>query len=239
MSTLAGVARIPIGAAVDTVGRRGVLTASTLGVTTLVLPSGVRAASVVEPSGTPAPTVEADALVQTSAPTTNYGTSSLLLKNYSSLHRIGYVRFGLTDLAWVSAPAPALTLTTVQNNDNVGPYYLPTTFAVEVYGLNEDAAGYAWGESTVTWNTRPAAGSLTGGRYVPSSDATLLGELAVPRNAYPDDCTFTSDALRTFVRGLASPSVTFILIRKDTLNTNLAFAGREWPEGQRPALTLG
>jgi hypothetical protein len=220
--------------------RRELLATSALGITSLALPSAFAAAS---PTSTPEPTgaepvLDADALVQLSGATTNYGTSSLLLKNFNTVHRLSYVRFDLTDTAWAAASAPTLTLTTNANNNNGTPA-VPTTFSVEVYGLNEGATGYAWNESLITWNTRPAAGASTSGRYVPNADATLLGELAVPAAEIGDACTFSSDGLRTFIRALAQPSVTFILIRKDTTNENLSFVNREVETGGAAVLTLG
>lgn len=223
-------------------GRRDALSVGTLGLTSVVLPSAALAASVggsSEPD--PVPVLDADSLVQATGPNTPYPSSNLLLKNYSTVHRICYVRFDLTGTAWVSAAAPELRVTTASNNNNVPPYP-STTFAVEVYGLKESAAGYGWSEATVTWNTRPAAGTLASGRYVPDpSDAVLLGEIAVAANTPPDPCTLSGTGLRDFIQGLSGPSVTFILIRKDVLNTNLAFYDDEngTAGGHQPTLTLG
>ena len=224
-------------------GRRDALGVGTLGLTSAVLPSAALAASVGGSSGPdPVPVLDAASLVQATGPNTPYPSSNLLLKNYLTVHRICYVRFDLTGTAWVSAAAPELRVTTASNNDDVNPTYAPTTFDVEVYGLKETATGYGWSEATLTWNTRPAAGTLASGRYVPNSaDAVLLGEIAVAADPAPAPCTLTGTGLRDFIRGLASPSVTFILIRKDVLNTNLSFYDDEngAASGYAPSLTLG
>jgi hypothetical protein len=230
----------------ETLRRRELLVASSLGATSLVLPAAASASSPgVESDGTggaalTAPQIEADSFVELGRPNTNLGdNSSIVLKNFNTNHRLGYVRFALTGLDR-SAAAPVLTLTTNNNNDDIGPSFLPTSFDVEVYGLAEGADGYAWGESTLTWNNRPAPGTLVGGRYAPGTGATLLGEFAVPANPPPDARSFSSAAFQTFVRSLTEPSVTLILIRKDTANWNLGFFSRESVNpSQHPSLSLG
>jgi len=223
----------------DGIDRRGVLTAAAVGLTAAVLPAAASASSLTVDVTPPSdPVVVADALVQRANATTNYPSSGLLLKNFSTFHRICYVRFSLVGSDWASADAPALSLTTSSNNN--GTAGVTTTFEVEVYGLKESAAGYAWVETGITWDTRPAPGSETGGRHVPNADATLLGTLQVAALTPPAVCTLTTTGLGDFVRGLANPAVTFILIRKDTTNENLAFHDRESTEGlYKPVLTLG
>lgn len=225
------------------VSRRQVLGAGALGITSGVLPSAVSATSVDGPSGPdPAPALDAATLVRSDAASMALPGFNLDLKNVPAGHLIAYVRFDLTGTSWATAVAPELVVTTSRNDDGVNPTFAPTTFEVEVYGLKETATGYGWSEATLTWNTRPAAGTLGSGRYVPNfADATLLGEIAVAASPPPDPCTLTGTGLRDFVRGLASPSATFILIRKDVLSTNLGFYDDDngVASGQAPSLTLG
>jgi hypothetical protein len=220
--------------------RRELMTTASLGMSSVLLPAA-SAASTGGGASTPVvPVVVADAPVQAAGPTTNYGTAELLLKNYLTAQRLSYLRFDLTGTAWTATSTPTLAVTTLNNNN--GTAGVTTTFEVAVYGLLESDPGYAWGETTITWNTRPAAGPSIDGRYIPSAaGATLLGTIAVASAAPPTRCALTGTGLRDFLRSLTGPAATFILIRVDTTNANLSFHSRETGAagGHQPGLSLG
>jgi hypothetical protein len=99
---------------------------------------------------------DADAYVQSSTPSTNYGTATGMLVKPSvngSADRVGYVRFDLSALAGKSVSSATLTTESVVSDSTTSP----STVRVDAH-----TATGSWTETGVTYGNRPTLGATVG-----------------------------------------------------------------------------
>jgi len=167
----------------------------------------------------------ADSYVRLGQPGNNFGGSGgVVIKGGSgSTTRKGYLRFDVSDVPQDQVLGAWLELETNANNEGGGSTD-PTSFSVNVYGLDDAAAGNNWDESSITWNTAPGNQS---GNSIDSTVTELLGTIEVLEADAPDTVLFSTDELLDFLAEDTDGDVTFILQRSAGGTANLSFASKE------------
>lgn len=161
----------------------------------------------------------ADAYVQRTAPSDNFGESeNLLLKNSTSgFDRKVYLQFDVSELGPVQNAT--LDLSFFEPSGSGGENI---DWAFEVYGLNDGEAGELWiegsGQSGITgatppnpiaWNNAPASNKSSGNQIL--NNATSLGTFNIfGRSA---DISFTSQALSDYLNQDTNGIATLIIVR--------------------------
>lgn len=169
----------------------------------------------------------------------NYGIeSTMFIKNAgfeSAVTRKPYLRFDLSSFDG-SFAGTSLNLVLTGNNDGTDS---PTTFAVHVYGLNDNEANQTWDEATITWNNAPGNDTGSGSGFV-SDDTTFLGILNVTTSDVGNSIvSFSSTALSDFLAADSDDQVTFMLSRTDNeIGHNLGFNTKESSGERAPYLSL-
>lgn len=195
----------------------------------------------------------------------NFGTSgSLLVKDAGtgSTTRKSYVRFDLSSANLNKLVDAELRFEVVTNNIGGGSD-TPQVFTVNVFGLNDDAAGNDWVEGDgstnlptggttppdqIVWNNAPANDTANNGLDL--SQVTFLGQFGVPAlnpdlEADPIYVSFNNllsaspDAFLDFLNADSDGLVTFILTRDGGGGgPNLGFASMEHATALAPQLNL-
>lgn len=183
-------------------------------------------------------TAVADAYVQagTSADS-NFGTSTqLIVKSSSSLSAVtrkAYMRFDISALDGPTAtPETKLLLDVRSMNGNEG-----NTHNFSVYGVNDNVAGQAWDETTITWNN--AIGNNTGTQTtLDATEATLLGTFSVADGTADTDLIFSSALLDAFLLADSDGLITLAITRTTFTGTaNSSFYARENANTDGPQLS--
>jgi len=175
----------------------------------------------------------ADSRVRGGNPTTNYGTSDLVMAkcaDWPQLHRKAYIRFDLSALGELKALDATLTLVALEEINGAATF--------NVFGLNDGATGEDWGETTITWDNAPANDHTSGSGV--TSDATLLGQFTVPDVSGPVSITFSNPSLASFLNKDTDDLATLIITRAtggNSLNTG-CFVAREHATLAPPTLEI-
>ena len=114
---------------------------------------------------------DADAYVQSSTATTNYGTATGMLVKPSvngSADRAGYVRFDLSALAGKTVSSAKLTTESVISDSTTSP----STVRVDAH-----SATGAWNETDVTYSSKPTLGPTIGSFTATRTKATATTDL--------------------------------------------------------------
>ena len=157
----------------------------------------------------------ADAYLQESLPTSNFGTAHDLIAWGDPAHMYkGYVRFDLSRIGYIELAS--LTCTTID-----GQFAPGTT----LWGLIDGDAGEFWPELTTGWNNAPANDTSDATNFLPN--ATFLGVFENIDNVAGGTGEFSGDALKDFLNAdtdglatlmFASPNGFTYLASKDNTN---------------------
>ncbi len=157
---------------------------------------------------------EADAYVHDDFPTTNFGSLDYLLvkdANTSEYTRNSFVRFPVSTLSENISTVTLKLKVKAIGGEGAGSRW------VEVRKLSDDS----WGESTVTWNNKPSAGSL-----IATLDAGTVDETyEIDVTAYVQS-EFAGDGV-----------VSFALVQPNNTNRMVSFYSRE-SNGNEPSLEV-
>ena len=165
-------------ASVATVSSTGVVTAAATGSATITVTATADGLSVTDSVAVKVVDssririyAAADAYVQSSTATTNYGTATgMLVKPVvnGSADRVGYVRFDLSALAGRSVSSATLTTESVISDSATSP----STVRVDAH-----SATGSWTETGVTYATRPALGPTIGSFTATRTKSTATTDL--------------------------------------------------------------
>lgn len=183
-------------------------------------------------------TPAADSYVQSTTPTTNYGSNSLVQAKAeaSTLWRKAYLRFEISSFA-----APLTELTNVNLhlnfiNSGVGGGGNTPTYQFQVWGLKHTSSGQLWSEATLNWNNAPANNTTHRNQF--TSNATLLGEFSFVGKT--SIVNFSSPDLLNFLKTDTDHRVTLMISRVSYGDGSYshAFASKEMVGGIPARLEL-
>ena len=153
----------------------------------------------------------------------NFGSEPLLYvtRQITVDHQFTYLRF---DLSGISDPIVAAQVELARTELGYG--------SVNFFGLNDNAAGNDWDESSITWNTAPAK---SGGGL----DASLITPLGgFGGFSLPGTEIFTTPALLSFLNADTDGLVTLILGSTAQIQPGGVFASKENAGYFAPTLNL-
>jgi hypothetical protein len=173
----------------------------------------------------------ADAYVESTTPTTNWGNGTTLLVKDSGAFRKSYLRFGLSPVTNTVLTATfGMTLTSTQLTAN-------GTQTLNVYGLNNGDPGESWGETTITWNNAPQNDTTSASGLL--SNTTFLGSITVTYGMTAGTLlSFSGANLVTFLNSDTDHLATFIVVGTGGINAAEIFASRENGTYAAPTLTM-
>ncbi len=154
---------------------------------------------------------------------TNFGSEPLLYvtRQMAVDPQFTYLRF---DLSGISDPIVAVQVELARTELGYG--------SVNFFGLNDDAAGNDWDESSITWNTAPAK---SGGGL----DASLITPLGGFGGISPPGTeVFSTAALLSFVNADTDGLITLILGGSLQIQPGSVFASKENAGFFAPTLNL-